>query len=146
MSLSSNVQSRYGSQLLINASNPQNSGGTTLDTARLALACTDVEAAFKVMCGVEYDDTVATHVAYAVEGVYVRLQVLTGHVNKDSWDDWKKSLKEELALVTGRDRIPPTSDSGLQATEDTFGALPSADRTVFKRYIPGAPNDEDILD
>ena len=140
MALSDEVQSRYSSQLLINASNPQLSTATSIDTARLTLACTDVQAAFEVMCGVAYDNTVATHVAYAVEGVFQRLLVLTGQASIDTWKDWKATLKDELALVTGRDRIEPTTDSLLSPTEDTMGDLPQSDRKNFRGLIPRNAN------
>lgn len=146
MSLVTNTQSRYSSQILINASNPQSSGATSVDSTRLSLAATDVSAVFEVLCGVEYDDSNALHVLYGVEGVLVRLLLMTGQTTIEAWDKWKSSLKDELALVTGRDRIPPTTDSLLSPTEDTPNTLPATDRTNFKRYIPGAPNTEDLLD
>ncbi len=135
MSLDSNVQNRWSSQILINASNPQNSGQTSIDTTRLANAETDVQAAFKVLSGVAYDDTDDRHVLYATEGVLVRLLVLTGQTALSDWRDWKRSLKRELAPVTGRDRIIMSSRSKFRPTEEAAGDKPLNDRSVFDGHF-----------
>lgn len=140
MSLDSEVKARWSNQILVQASNPQNSSQTTIDQTRLTNAETDVEAAFKVMCGVAYDNTDARHVMYATEGVYVRLLVLTGQSPNAEWKEWKKDLKEELALVTGRDRIKPSSNSQYKVTREEPNELPRADKSVFDNYfIPRNP-------
>lgn len=141
MALLDDVRARWSSQILINASNPQNSTATTEDSAREAVAVSDVQAAFKVMCGVAYDGDVDTHVLYATEGVLIRLLVLTGQSDRSEWKDWKKELKYELAKVTGRDRIVPSTSSTLDVTPDQQGEKPQSDRSVFDRsFIPNAPS------
>jgi len=139
MSLDANVQSRWSAQILINASNPQNSTSTTIDTTRLTNAETDVQAAFKVMAGVAYDDTDDRHVLYAVEGVLVRLLVLTGQAQLETWTDWKKALKFELGKVTGRDRIAMSTRSKMRPTEEAPGAKPMADMSAFGKLKPNTP-------
>lgn len=139
MSLDSNVQSRFSAQILINASNPQNSGATTIDTTRLANAETDVIAAIQALAGVAYTDSDATIVLYATEGVLVRLMWMTGQVTYDAWTEWKKAVKDELAPIQGRDRILPSTRSKLQPTEDAPNAKPFADKTVFGKMLPNTP-------
>ncbi len=140
MSLDSEVKARWSNQLLVAASNPQNSTSTAIDQARLTAAETDVESMFKVLCGVAFDETDARHVAYAVEGVYVRLLVMTGQAPNDEWKAWKTELKEELALVTGRDRIVPSTNSRYNPTLEEANELPRADKSVFDNYyIPRNP-------
>lgn len=138
--LSADVQARYSAQILIEASNPQNSGQTTLDSTRFDNAVTDVQAWFEVKVGTEYDSTVDTHVAVAVEGVVLRLQVLTGQAPVERWEEWKTSELWALAQVTGRDRIKPQSDSLLTNTQDTAGDLVAFDRKNFTGYLPNGPN------
>lgn len=141
MALLDDVRARYSSQILKNASNPQNSTATTEDSGREAAAVSDVQAAFEVLAGVEYDSSDDRHVLYGTEGVLVRLLVMTGQSDKSEWKDWKKELKTELARVTGRDRIVPSTNSTLEVTPDSPGEKPQADRSVFDRnFIPGAPN------
>jgi len=139
MALLDDVRARWSSQILINASNPQNSSATTEDSAREALACSDVEAAFKVRCGVAYDGSDDRHVLYATEGVLIRLLVLTGQTERSEWKDWKKELKYELAPVTGRDRIVPSTTSGLTVTPDAPGSKPATDPSIYGSLVPNAP-------
>ena len=140
MALDDEVKARWSSQILINASNPQASTSTTIDQTRLTIAENDVQAMFEVLAGVVYNNAVNTHVLYATEGVLVRLLVLTGQAPNDQWDAWKKSMKEELALVTGRDRIVPYTNSTLSPTAERANSRPAADRSVFERqFIPRSP-------
>jgi len=99
-----------------------------------------VQAAFQVFVGKSYDDTDATHVLYATEGVLIRLMYITGQTTLEAWKEWKKSLKEELALVQGRDRIVPSTESLLNPTKEQANSRPFADRSVFDRhYRPHSP-------
>jgi hypothetical protein len=145
VSLTANVQARYSSQILINASNPQNSTATTLDSTRLGYACTDVEAEFSKR-GMTYDDTDAKHVATAVPGVLARLLVMTGgEGGKEAWNDFKDDVKF-LAETDSRDRIMPYTNSPLDPTPDPTGAKPFSDNDNFKRYIPGSGDGAPNLD
>lgn len=140
MALIDEVRDRWSSQFLINASNPQNSTATTEDTTRTARAVTDVQAAFQVLSGVNYDNSNPRHVLYATEGVVIRLLVLTGQAARGEWESWKDSLKEELALVEGRDRIRATTNARYKVTREESNELPRADKSVFDRYyVPRQP-------
>jgi hypothetical protein len=145
MALTDEVQSRYSTQLLINASNPQSAAATTIDTTRLNNAVTDVQAAFKKR-GITYDNTIDTHVATAVPGVYARLLVVTGQDGgREEWTAFLDDLKL-LAETTSRDRVVPYTDSLLSPTQDTSGDLPMFDRKQFEGYVPGAPTSPTTLD
>lgn len=114
--LSADVQTRYGAQLLINLTNSDTPGNTTstLDTTRLDAAATDIEADFLTYAGVTYDSTNASHVAVAVEGVIALLKArgpLLGESGRDALADWRKSLSMNLGRISGRNRIMPTSNS-----------------------------------
>lgn len=135
MSLSSNVQSRYSSQILINASNPQNSTATSVDTGRLNAAISDVEGEF-LKRGITYDDDDSRHVATAVPGVFARLLVLTGQGGREEWSEFKDDVKF-LAETTVRDRIEPYTNSPLDPTPDPTNGLPWGDNANFNRYTPG---------
>lgn len=140
MALLDEVRNRWSSQILVAASNPQSSLATTEDVTRENNAVSDVQAAFKVLCGVAYDNTVDTHVMYAVEGVLTRLLVMTGQASREDWNDWKRTLKEELALVTGRDRIKPSTKATKLTTADKSGEYTATDRRNFdRRFIPNPP-------
>lgn len=138
MALVDEVQSRYSTELLVNWSNPQLSAATSIDSTRLSLAATDVQAEFKKK-GLTYDNAVDTHVATAVEGVVLRLRVMTGHLPVDEWSRWKREDLQDLIMVTARDRIAPTTDSLLNPTKDRSNDKPWADRTQFRNFIPDSP-------
>lgn len=140
MSLSSNVQSRYSSQILINASNPENSTSTTLDTARLNAAIADVEGEF-LKRGITYDDDDKRHVSTAVPGVFARLLLMTGKGGREDWNEFKEDVKF-LAETTSRDRVLPTTNSPLDPTADETGAKPWGDNDNFSRYVPGTESAE----
>lgn len=99
-----------------------------------------MQAAFKVLCGTTYDSSDERHVLYGTEGVLIRLLVMTAQSPVDDWNSWKKSMKEELALVTGRDRMAASTNSPLTPTVEQSGSLPAADSSVFtRRFIPNSP-------
>lgn len=138
MALTDEVQARYSTQILRNASNPQNSTATSIDTTRLGYAVTDVQAEFKKR-GITYDNSIDTHVTTAVPGVFARLLVLTGQDGgREQWSAFTDDLKL-LTETTSRDRIVPTTDSLLDPTKDRVGDLPWSDRKQFGNFIPGAP-------
>jgi hypothetical protein len=58
---------------------------------------------------------------------------------RTEWDGFKDDLKL-LTETTSRDRIKPTTDSLLDATEDTTNDLPAFDRKEFDNYVSDPPN------
>ena len=139
-----NVQNRYGTQFLLNITNPTDPTATAIDTTRLSNACTDTEADFKIYSGIIYDDTVDTHVAVAVEGVVAKLAIRTGtggQFASTSHDAFIARLRD-LALVTGRDRISPRTDGILVPSSEQIGVeivRPEFDRRRFDDLILDPP-------
>jgi len=142
VALTDEVQNRYSAQILINLTNPQNTSATTLDTTRMNNAVTDVQADFKIEAGTTYDNSVDTHVVVATEGVYAKLVLRSGQSGEAGFRLHESYLEKlrRLALITGRDRISPSTDSLLTPTQDESGDLPAFDRKNFKGYIPNAPS------
>jgi hypothetical protein len=142
MALTDEVQNRLSSQLLINITNPQNSTADSIDTTRLSNAVSDVEADFKIECGVAYDNDDETHVTVAVQGVYAKLLIRSAQVDAVSYAFHDKYIERlrALKLIAGRDRIVPDTDSLLTATEDTSGDIPAMDRKNFRGFIPRSPH------
>jgi len=144
MSLTLNVQNRYGTQFLVNLTNPSDPSATTIDTTRLSNSCTDTEADFKIYAGTIYDDTDARHVTVAVDGVIAKLAVRTGtggNYARVTHEEYLERLRH-LALVTGRDRISPRTDSVLQPSPEQVGeevVRPAFDWRRFTDLIPGGP-------
>jgi hypothetical protein len=151
MTLQTNVESRYGEQYLVNLSNPADPSATTIGAA-LAVACTDCEADFVIYAGVTYDENAATnplaaqHVSVAVEGVVAKLAIRTGtggNYARTAHDDYVARLRD-LALVAGRDRISPRTDSVLTPTSERVGdevVRPAFDWPRFNDFIPDDPPD-----
>lgn len=144
MSLTLNVQNRYGTQFLVNLTNPTDPSSTTIDTTRLSNACTDTESDLKIYCGVVYNDNDARHVSVAVDGVVAKLAVRTGtggNYARSQHEEYISRLRD-LALVTGRDRVSPKTDSVLQPSPEQTGnevVRPEFDWRRFTDLIPGAP-------
>jgi len=114
MPLITEVQNRYSVQLLANLTNPQDSTSAVADTARLTLACTDIEAEFTKK-GMTYDSSAIT-ISAAVEGVIVLLQRRQGQTNgEQAWKDYLADL-DRLRMITVNNRITPGSGrTGNQA-------------------------------
>ena len=146
MTLTANVQNRYGTQFLVNITNPTDPTATAIDTTRLSNACTDTEADFKIYSGIIYDDAVDTHVAVDVEGVIAKLAIRTGtggQFANSSHENFIARLRD-LALVTGRDRISPRTDGILVPSSEQIGSeivRPEFDRRRFDDLIPDPPLD-----
>jgi len=124
MTLSANVQVRFSTQYLTNLSNPGDPSATTINATILTAACDDVESAFPVYCGVNYDEDPATnplasqHVAVAVDGVIATLATRTGtggNYARQATEDFIARMRD-LALIAGRDRVVPKTDSVVTAT------------------------------
>jgi len=141
MALAAEVQSRYPSALLIQLTNPMNTAASSVNMTTLGLAATDVEADFQITAGVAYDGADARHVSVGIEGVIAKLLERTGHSDASAWRARYDSRLRDLAKVTGRDRILPTSDGILQPTEPQAGTIvrPAFDDDVFDGFVPGAP-------
>lgn len=138
MALLDEYRLRYSTQIRRNVSNPQDSTASDPDTAREGYAADDVEGEF-LKHGIEIDVTDKRHVTTGVRGIYARLLVYTGQAGGSAeWDDFMRDL-ERLSKTTSRDRILPTSNSLLTASDDVPGALPAADRRQFDGYVPGSP-------
>ena len=143
MGLADEVSARYGAQFLVNITNPYDEEPNTIDTGRLAKAVLDVIADFKTYASVEYDNDEDQHVSLACEGVIVKLLVRCGDLKPEAEKAWRKEdLKEGLALVTGRDRLMPTSSSILQTSSELRGSAPvrsDFDRERWDKFVPGQP-------
>ena len=121
MSLSTLVQARYSSQRLVNLTNPDAGTQTSIDSARLTAACDDAEAEFEVHTGVEFDETDARHVSYAVRGVIALLTERMGTKGgAEQLQRWYEALNR-LRQVTGNDRTTPESTSLLEPTPEDDG-------------------------
>jgi len=144
MALADEVTARYGDQFLVNLTNPFDEEPTTVDTTRLAKAVLDVIADFKTYASVEYDNDEDQHVSLACEGVIVKLMVRCGELKPEAEKAWRKEdLKEGLALVTGRDRLLPTTNSILQTSSEARGSMPvraDFDRERWDKFVPGEPS------
>lgn len=148
MALVDEVQSRFGTAFLAQITNPQNPAATSLNSARLALAATDVESDFRIYCGVTYNNSDARHVNVAVEGVVIKLMMRTGQwANRELEERWHEKLKA-LALVTGRDRISPLTTGSVAASTEEANQPAFFDEGAWRAIAPHGPDiapSDDIL-
>lgn len=153
MPLNAEVTARYGAQYLVNLTNPSLPSATVVDAARLLAACTDTEADFPIYAGVTWDDSAVTnptlftqHIAVAVEGVIAKLAIRTGTGGQyatNLHDNYIARLRD-LALIAGRDRIQPKTQSVLVPSSEqreNVVVRPDFDRDRFNDLIPDSPPD-----
>lgn len=144
MSLTTEVQDRYGAQVLINLTNPEDEEPTAINTTKFGKAADDVEADFKTYAGIVYDGTDDRHVSLACEGVMIKLMVRAGDMKPKEEKAWREEdLKQGLALVTSRDRLLPTSGSILSTSSEQVGdekIYGDFDRRKFRRVVPEDPS------
>ena len=147
MALTDEVTSRLPDARLKNLTNGKVSAATEVNTARLALAATDVEADFKTYAGIIYDNNEAQHVSEAVIGVEMKLQSWNGDSKAaaDRLTAWQKNLTDNLRLVTAQDRVEPKSTSDLTPADEKPEGIdevrPDFDvEEHFQDLTPNAPN------
>jgi hypothetical protein len=140
MALITEVSSRYSTQLLANLTNPQDSTSTIADTARLTLACTDIESEFNKK-GMTYDSSPMT-ISAAVEGVVVLLMRRQGQTGGEAaWKDYLADL-DRLRMVTVNNRIKPISThSGNQQCRSSLLLSHHHEHANFDGYKPIAGED-----
>lgn len=133
MTLSAEVSTRYGDDILVPLTNPNNPAATTVNATVLAAACADVQARFVLRAAsVAFDLNDSNHVAIAVEGVIGFLMRRLGTFG----DDATKRLKELdadldlLAQIDQRDYVTP----------EGIAEAPRMPRSASKWVTPMRPN------
>ncbi len=150
MALSDEVTSRYPDSRLIQLTNAGDESADSVDTTMLGKAATDTEAKFVQLVGVEYDNSVATHVETAVLGVIAylyRYGESPGTAAERAMEQFKESC-EELAKVTARNRIKPRTTSVLTVSDEQEGGetvRPDTDREHYNKLVPETPTQSSKL-
>lgn len=146
MSLLTDYQARYSTEIRTNASNPQNSSASTVDSTRESLAAADAQADFEAICGVTYSSSNTTHVAAGVPLVYYRLLLYTAQTSEEMYEKQLQRLEKWYKLVLGRDRITPTTNSLLDPTEEPSQSKPMSDLSVFTNLTGHGPGSDSATD
>jgi len=139
MSLVTEVQARYSATRLKQLTNAGAPAGTgSIDSTVLAQAATSAEAQFKTYVQIAYDSTNVQHIDCACECVIALLNLWAEMPSQTQWDAWVDRAKA-LALVTGRDRVTPTTRSTIDPSDRDSGETPDADRIRFEDIVPKPP-------
>lgn len=144
MALTDEVQTRYSSARLIQLTGANDQDATAITAAKLSAASTDVQADFLIYCATTYDNSEPKHVAVAVAGVVAKLAMwadAAGSTAETLHDNYIQRLKD-LAKVTGRDRVIPSTKSVLTPSAEQTGTetvRPDTDRDDFEDLLPDAP-------
>lgn len=111
MSLQTVVEARVSAQKLVNLTNPDLPAPTTLDSTRLAAACSDAAGEFEVYTGVEFDETDPRHIAPAIDLVVLLLEERGAAPARLLAEERERIVGrlKDLGLVTGRNRVIPVS-------------------------------------
>lgn len=120
-------------------SNADNTGGGSQNNTVVDAACVRVASWIRIWAGLVYDDDDERHQTVAVDGITVILQKQNGAAEKGgAWKDWKFAVKD-LALVTSRNRVKPSTSSKLTPTPEVQNGeivRPDFDRPKFDREVP----------
>ena len=146
MALSDEVVSRFPSTnpRLKQLTNPGVQAASSVNTAVLDLASTDVEADFQTYAGVAYDNTEARHVSVGVWGVIAKLAMqgeAAGSTAIALDERWVEKL-EALGKVTGRNRVKMSTKSTLTPTpeqQDAETVRPPFDWPIFDDILLDPP-------
>lgn len=132
MTLADEVKARFGEAWLVELTNPQAPGFTTIDNARLNAACSDTIARFSTYAAATFDEANPVHVAVAVEGVIAVLLSRLGTQSDDArrWMEAFETGLKRLALVDHRDYVSPS----------VVAESPRMPRSAGRYVIPGRPN------
>jgi hypothetical protein len=149
MTLSTEVQARLGTDLLVQLTNPDDPAATSINTTILTAACDDTEGEF-LSAGIALDITDKRHLSVAVDGVRWKLYDYKAPFTEaaKSFEVRFRESLDRLKLVTSRDRITPTTDSELTPSSDkpegyTGEVRPSFDRELLTGFNLRQPRGRD---
>jgi len=136
MALSDELTNRLSTQKLVDLTNPDTTGATTVDTTRRDAAIADVEGEFRTIAGVVYDNTDNRHVKIAVKGVvlYLRSYAKNAKVNFDGFEKELKALRK----VTANNRLLPKTNSVKTVKQDIAKVRDFDLNSEFRNIIPDA--------
>lgn len=123
MALVDDFKVRYSTTAVLNYSNPDDPAATSNDDTRLNAAAADAESRFEIVTGESYDSANADHVAFAVPGVLVILQLYQNGPNERIDADlrrWERSLERlrdrghnaAFSVKHSSNYVPSTPESG----------------------------------
>jgi len=118
MALADEVVARYPAGVLANLTNPESPGSTSYSATRLGYACSDVEALFKIHAGHSFSLTDTRDVQVACECVILQLRKGLGSSDDGKLDEAQVKKLRALALVSGRDKVEPTTTCTLTPSSD----------------------------
>jgi len=125
--LAAAVTTRYGTQFLVEMTNPDDSSTTTVDSAVLNAAATDCIGAFQMETGIAFDPDNYTHVYVCVGGVMaclVRYKSRDAGIMSKNWNNFLgacSSLRKKATAL-------PMSNSMYEAYKETSKRRPDMDR------------------
>lgn len=146
MTILSDYQARYSTEVRTSLSNPQTSSATTPNGTNETNAAADAQADFEAICGVVYASSNATHVAAGVPLVVAKLQTYTLQADEAYYEKALARCEKYYARVLGRNRVDPTTDSNLTPSTDRSGDKPWGDRSQFGRFIGNSPGTNSTTD
>jgi hypothetical protein len=148
MALSDEVALRYPTQILKELTNPRTPSASSVDSTKLAQACTSVQRQFRTYAQMDYDSTLVEHVDVAVDGVVALLQRWGGSsrsIARIKWTDWIEECRA-LRDTGPRARFRPTSSGNLTKTAERPNEKAAFDSARFEDVVPGGESPLDDLD
>ena len=144
------VKARYGTEFLVNITNPQSPESTTVNDAKGEASVTDCKGDVRTYCGIDYatwlavgNDITAID-SVLIDGVIAKLQIRTGAGGTASTENHNSYIDrlKAVARITGRDRVMPKTGSILVPSSEQRGSevvRPDFDRPEFDDLIPNPP-------
>lgn len=141
MALSDDVQARVPSQVLIEHTNPRDASAASIETTKLAQACTSVQYRFEMYAQETYSSSNNYHVELAVHGVVMLLRIWGSGdwTSTTAMWEWFRGECEVYKAIGPRARIVPATNSPLKPSNEDWTAetiRPWSDGPQFYDILP----------
>lgn len=142
--LATAVTARLSNQRLVELTNPDVEGATTVNATLLAAAESDAQSEWPLLTGTDpFDPTNATHLAIGIMGVVSRLYDYKGlprsPVAQAARDEWEKLCGRFARTKGGLAWQSPLTDSVLLPTTPQGSPAPYFDPSNLRDLVPRSP-------
>lgn len=123
MALADRVTARISNRDLVSLTNlGEPASVATVNTTRLAAACTDAEGTFEVHVGAAYDDGDSKHYSAATKAAVWHLYCGTlahDEARERAYQEFLREAEQLAKTIGGRGRITPRTNSQLTPSDET---------------------------
>ncbi len=136
----------YGSDRIINISNPSSPESATQDTTRIEKAALAAIKDFETIVGISFDETDQEHLTICVDGVDAWLDFRTPSIKggKQARKDYREELEAVRLRKSAHAIAPKTNSNYVPSTHPT--GRPPLDSVSFDRLRMNPPRTSSVND